>query len=157
LPEFQRRGFEIVSLPQPRRGPVDRQFVVSFPFGRLRRASDRGFELVEVQLAPRGRAAFRLNFGVIPEVGVATPNGQVTVEDAMVGWWLDEYYGLYSCPRFRTWFSVPHWPFRKVTESDYEALIEHLIELMPEVERALRERKRGPHVRRVGITRKIGT
>lgn len=146
MPELLRRGFEIVPLPRPQNQPTDRELLVVFPFGMLRRAGSHGPELVEVQLAPRGRAAFRLNLGVVPPAGIDAIYGHVSAQDVHVQW-LAESYTLSPCPYFHTWFSVGRWRWRNVTQADYEALVRWVVGLVPEVERALQEGERGPHIR----------
>ena len=150
LPEFANRGFETDALPEPRIGPMDRRLLVEMRFGRFRRTGPRGIELVEIQLAPRAQAAFRLNIGVAPADGIDTFAGHVAAEDILVGW-LREYYALYQCPLFRVWFSVRRWPWREVKATDYEGLVERVVGLMPEVELALREGTQGRHIRLVQI------
>jgi hypothetical protein len=148
LPEFTRRGFEIVPLPKSGFGPVDRRSIVASRFGMLRRVGPRGIELVEVQMAPRGRAAFRLHVGVVPPAGIETITGHFAAEDVHVGW-LDEFFELYQSAFFWTWFSVRRWPWRKVARTDHEDLVRRVVGMIPEVELALREGWRGPHLRRV--------
>jgi hypothetical protein len=152
LPEFLARGFVLTPLPRAEQGPTDREFLVSFPFGRLRRSVDHGFEQVEIQLAPRGRAAFRLNFGLIPTGGVKGGLGHIVVDDAGVHS-LPERFALYSCPFFSMNFSVRRWMWskRERTEDEYRALVARVVDLLPEIEDALRNAKIGPHIRHTVI------
>lgn len=120
----------------------------AFPFGRLRREGTEGLEMVEIQLEKYGRPAFRLVFGVAPPSGISTALGHVAQQDIWAPY-LDEYYVLYRRPLLRKWFSVWHWPGRSVNESDYDELVKSVVELIPEVEQALKNGKRGPHVRQV--------
>ena len=157
LPEFTRRGFEVLPLPESRDSPPDRQLIASRPFGRLRRRSTKGgFEYVEIQVAPRARAAFRLSIGVAPSEGIEGMFGHIAAENVLVGW-LGEIFHLYSCPRFRSWFAVRRWLWEKrdATESDYQALVSRVIGLLPEVEQALGEGKVGPHIRRIILRRPL--
>jgi hypothetical protein len=83
LPEFTRSGFEVLPLPESRDSPPDRQLIASRPFGRLRRRSTKGdFEYVEIQVAPRARAAFRLSIGVAPSEGTEGMFGHIAAECA---------------------------------------------------------------------------
>lgn len=154
IPEFLARGFELAPFSRAKQGATDREFVVSFPFGRLRRSVDRGFEQVEIQLAPHGRAAFRLNLGLIPFGGVEGILGHIAADDAGVHA-LPERFTLYSCPFFSLNFSVRRWMWsrRERTEDEYRALVARVVELLPEVDDALRNGKVGRHIRHTVIRR----
>lgn len=146
LPELQRRGFELVPLaPDERRSEIG----TAFPFGRLRRLGSDGFELVEIQLDKRGRAAFRLNLGVAPPSGVQHPiTGHIAQEDVWVSY-LDHSYELYERPLFRKWFSIPRRQGAVPTKDDYLDLVRKVVDLIPEVEELFREGKCGSHMREV--------
>ena len=152
LPLFLARGFELVSLPKSKQGTNDREFLASFPFGRLRRRIETGFEQVEIQLAPHSRAAFRLNLGIVPAGGVDGVLGRISADDAGVHA-LPKYFTLYSCPFFSLNFSVHRWVWsrRQRTEDEYRALVARVESLLPEVDGALRNGKIGPHIRRTVI------
>jgi hypothetical protein len=47
------------------------------------------------------------------------------------------------------WFSLPLWWFRSPTQTDYDKLALRVVDLLPEVDAALREGKLGPHMRRM--------
>jgi len=143
--ELVRHGFEVVPLPRRAGEPKDRELIVAFPFGMLRRVGPRGFELVEIQLDKR-RVAFRLNFGIVPFDGINVVYGHVDAEEVLVGW-LDRYYCLYQCPFFHMWFSVRRWLGGQVTQKHYDLLVTRVVQLIPEVELTLREGRRGHHVR----------
>jgi hypothetical protein len=121
----------------------------AFPFGRLRRPAPSGLEIVEIQLEKRGAHAFRLNFGIAPAGGIEHVAGHVAQEDIWVHY-LDRSYAAYQWPAFRRWFSVWHWPGAAVSEADYEKLVDSVVKLIPEVERALRDGELGPHIKRIG-------
>jgi hypothetical protein len=154
IPHFLARGFELTPIKTSRRGPTDREYLVSFPFGRLRRRVDGGVEQVEIQLAPHGRPAFRLNFGLVPSDGVNGILGHINSEDAGVHS-LPERFTLYSCPLFSLNFSVRRWFWssRDRTEQEYIALVVGVQGLLPEIDAALRIGKVGRHVRRTVISR----
>lgn len=154
IPEFLARGFELAPFPRAKQGPTDREFLASFPFGRLRRSVEHGFEQIEIQLAPRSRAAFRLNFGLIPSGGVKGVLGHIAADDAGVHS-LPERFALYSCPFFSLNFSVRRWLWsrREGTEDEYRALVARVVELLPEVDDALRNGKVGRHIRHTVIRR----
>jgi hypothetical protein len=151
LPALVEYGFEV--SPPAHSGPVDRESVLSFPdWGRLIRGRESGVDLIEIQLAPRRRAAFRINAGVAPKEGIDTPTGHWSGQDVLVHW-LYDYFEMYSLPRWRIWFSVRNPLYRSRTPSDYDQLIIRVTRLIPEVESALREGRLGPHMRRVVIRR----
>lgn len=61
LPSLRRAGFFVVPLSkEDARSPEIR---AAFPFGRLRRQRNAGFDQIEVQLDKRGGSALRLNLG----------------------------------------------------------------------------------------------
>jgi hypothetical protein len=147
LPEITRRGFEIVPLSgEDARGEIR----VAFPFGRLRRAAMGGFELIEIQLDKRSRAAFRLNAGRVPAAGIDHFTGShIVAEDVWVTY-LRQYYALYQCAFFGIWFQVRHWPGRTVTESNFQILVREGARLLPEIDAVLISGKCGPHIKRIG-------
>lgn len=147
LPSLRQHGFEVVPLSDEDARSSDIR--TAFPFGRLRRMSQRGFDLVEIQLDKRGGAEFRLNVGIAPPDGIEHfISGHVAQEDIWVGY-LDQSYEVYKCPRLWMWFRVFHWPGRAVTKSNFDELVASVVELIPEVELALRDGKCGPHVRQI--------
>ncbi len=167
VPAFTKQGFEVAPLLH--RAPVDREFEQSFPpWGRLIRTREAGVDLVEIQLAKYRRAAFRINAGVTPRAVIMTLRGHRAVEEIAVHW-LDEYFETHARPWLRpvlaavrleplgAWFSV--WPCRSPSQDDYDKLAARVASLVPEVDRALREGKSSPHIRRIvipGTTRPKG-
>ncbi len=151
LPVLLKQGFEVA--PPTHRGPVDREFVLSFPsWGRLIRARESGVDLIEIQFAPYRRAAFRINAGVAPKKGMMTLTGQWPAEDVLVHW-LNEFFEMYDSAKWRIWFSLWFWRFRSPVQSDYDKLALRVVAFLPEIELALREGRLGPHMRRVVIPR----
>ncbi|MBA4098774.1 MAG: hypothetical protein C0484_18670 [Rhodospirillum sp.] len=108
-------------------------------------------ETVEIQIG-RYDAAFALNIGLVPREGATFESGHVGPEAFRVTW-LEEWYELYRWPRLRRWFSLFRWPGRTLTEADYDKLVKGVVELIPEVERALKDGTCGPHVLRVRLPR----
>ena len=149
VPVLTEKQFEAVPLMH--RGPVDREAVETLPLGRLRRLREGRVDLIQIQVA-RYRVAFRIMTGVVPRDGLMTFTGHWAPEDVLVDW-LDEYFTMYACPRFRIWFSVRHWPHRSPVPSDYERLASRVAHFSSELELALREGRVGPHMRRVVIPR----
>ena len=161
LPVLIKQGFEVAS--RVHLGPVDREFVLSFPsWGRLTRARESGVDLIEIQFASHGRAAFRVNAGVAPKDGLATPTGHQALEEVGVHR-LNEHFETHARPWLRlslralgleplgAWFSVWHWPYQSPTQRDYDELALQVAGFVPELELALREGRLGPHMRRVVI------
>jgi hypothetical protein len=152
FPEFARMGFENAPLPKSHGGIVDRGYLVTHPFGLLRRNGVRGLEQIEIHLAPRGRAAFSISIGVIPLAGIEGILGHIKTEDALVTW-LEDFFVLYSRPRSFKPFSVHRswWSKRERTQQEYEALVQQVGDLLPEVEGALAYGTVGPHIRKVKL------
>jgi hypothetical protein len=144
IPEFEKRGFVTVPLTAKE---ARSEFRTAFPFGRFRRPSPSGFEMVEIQLDKHAKPAFRLNLGIAPTGGIEHVVGHVNQEDLWVHH-LPQYYEVEQSPRLQKWFSVRRW-FGSPQASDYEELVRGVVEILPEIEQALRDGKLGPHVRRV--------
>lgn len=163
LPAFIQQGFSVAPTTQTR-GPVDRDFVKSFPaWGRLRRARESGVDLVEVQFSSHGRAAFRINACAVPKEGMITLGGHRTAEELDAGG-LHDHFETHARPWLKAtlrtvgleplgaWFSVCYWPYRSPTQADYDKLAQGVAGvIVPELELALREGKLGPHIRRITI------
>ena len=147
LPVFEQRGFSIVPLSDAELS--DRGNRSALPFGRLRRASSRGFEVVEVQIAPYD-PALRLNIGVVPKEGFTFSWGHAPAEEFPVTG-LQDFYVLYPSPWTRRWFKVRRWPWTKVTEADYDTLFKCIAYLIPDVEQVFKYGTCGPHVRHTRI------
>lgn len=160
LPVLTKQGFQAKpSLPLA--APVDREYSLSFPsWGRLIRSRESGVDLVEIQFATHRRAAFRINAGVVPANGLMTTTGPLSSEQVAVHS-LDEWFETHSRPWLRpmlralgleplgAWFSVWHWPYKAITQNDYENLVLRAATVVPELELALREGRLERHVRRV--------
>jgi hypothetical protein len=163
LPVVIKHKFE-VAPPQELPEPVDRDFLLRFPpWGRLMRRRELVVDLIQIQFASYGRAAFRINAGVVPRDGLTTTTGHRSVEEAAVDW-LDEYFETHARPWLRpglkalgleplgAWFSVWRWPYQTSVKEDYEKIALYAASSVPELELALRDGRLGPHVRRVTIT-----
>jgi hypothetical protein len=150
MPVLIGQGFEVVPLVT--RGPVDREFVLTLPLGRLRRIRDSKVDLVEIDFARHRRAAFRINAGVAPKNGLITLTGHWPAQDLYVEW-LNEFFVMYTYPRWSIWFSVWRWPWRPPSQHDYDKLAQRVASFIPELESALREGSLGPHMRKVVIQR----
>ena len=154
LPAISRQGFRVA--PELRRGPTDRESTLTFPFGHFVRARGEGVDSVEIQLAPYRRAAFRISAGVAPKEGMMTLTGNWPAEQVCVHW-LNEFFVMCPSPRWRTWFSLRFWWLRTPFQSDYDKLALRVAGFLPEIELALRDRKLGPHMRRVVVPRSMST
>ncbi len=158
LPIIIKQGFEVA--PDVGGGPVDREVVLRYPLGRLRRIREGSVDLIEIQLAPHRRPAFRIIAGVAPKEGLLTFTGHWAAENLHADW-LDECFVTHARPWLRplgvellgAWFSVWNWPWRSPTPADYDTLALRVAGYVPELEWALREGRLGRHVRRVVIPR----
>ena len=162
LPVLIKQGFE-VAPPRELPEPIDRDIVRCFPpWGQLMRRRELVVDLMEIQFASYGRAAFRVNAGVVPIDGLTTPTGHRSVEEVGVHW-LEEFFETHARPWLRpglralgleplgAWFSVWCWPYQSPVKDDYEKIAQYAASSVPELELALREGRLGPHVRRVAI------
>src|SRR5882762_4974333 len=85
VPELIKQGFEVASDVQS--GLVDREVLVSFPaWGRLIRSRGTTVDLLEIQLAPYGRAAFRINVNVAPVARIQPLTWHVAPDEICVDW-----------------------------------------------------------------------
>ena len=151
LPEFSRRGFQPVPWNEEEAKSAWRTLV---PFGRWRRRTSDGFEIIQVYFDPYGGPGFWIRFGAIPEGGTTDVFGNhLAAEDA----WAEYLPVMYSTAPFRFFqaycqqFKVRKWPWQSHTEADYVALVRRVIALMPDIETALREGRCGPHIRVVDM------
>jgi hypothetical protein len=147
LPALYAQGFGPVALTdQEQRGELR----TAFPFGRLRRARESGFDVVEIQLARHGKPAFRISAGVVPLTGINHPVvGHVPAENVWSSH-LSQHYVLYDYPFIQRWFSLWHWPGRQVMQADVSAFITKITtSLISEIESALREGRCGKHVKMI--------
>jgi len=157
VPALIQRGFE--PAPRARRGPVDRKAMGSFPsWGRLIRVREPAVDQVEIQFSTYGRAAFRVNACAVPKEGMITPEGHKSAEECLALGvhdletharpWLRPTLRALRIEPVGQWFSMWHWPLRSPLKADYDKLALRAVDLLPEVELALREGKLGPHMRR---------
>lgn len=147
LPEFKAKGFKVIPLSAE--DARSREFRVAFPFGQLRRIAPQGFEIIEIQLDKPGRAAFRINFGIAPNEGIEHAIGGHIPQEKIAVHYLEHYYEVYQCRMLMRWFSLSHWPWRTIEQSDYEKLVQKVVGLIPEMEEALVSGKCGSHIREV--------
>lgn len=147
LPEFVQRGFTVVPLNED--DARSRELRSTFPFGRLRRQGQKGLEVVELQLDKHGSAAFRLNIGIAPPGGVDHVAGHIPQEDVWVHY-LERYFEMYRFPLIRRWFSVWRLPGSSPNRAAYDSLAKSIVDLIPEIEVALRDGIPGKHMRLVG-------
>ncbi len=160
LPALTKLGFEAAPMDVHDR-PVDREFLRSFPsWGSLIRVREPVVDRVEIQFSTYGRAAFRINATPVPKEGMMTAGGHRTAEE-LHGGGLHDHFETHARPWLRPglraigleplggWFSVWHWPYRSPTRDNYEKLVLRVVDLLPELESALREGRMGPHMRRL--------
>ena len=153
LPAFIDRGFLVSPLVHG--GPVvvqplDREYLLQQPLGRLLRRREDTVDHITIELAPHSRPAFRLSAGVAPKKGVATFTGRLAPEDVDVSW-LDVWFQMTPGARVATYFSVRYWPWQAPVAADYDSLVLRVVGFLPELEAALREDRAGPHTRRIAL------
>lgn len=118
------------------------------PFGRFRRTREGGFDVVTIQLAEYGRPAFRLAAGVVPSVGVNHPATGYVAAEALWPAHLPTWFEFCDIPVIGRWFSLWHWPSRRIKQDDIESLVSRITTvIIPEMEMALREGRGGKHTR----------
>lgn len=151
IPELMRHGFELVPLSgdDARSTEIRR----SFPFGRLRRKADYGYEQVELQLDKYGKAAFRLNAGIIPFDGITYRVCHIMPEEVWVHY-LESYFAVYQTPSIRRWFRPSRWPWERLDEVNVDKLLEAVVGMLPEIDRALRDGCCGRHIKRIGAQKR---
>jgi hypothetical protein len=123
-----------------------------FPFGYMTRPKGTDIELVDIQIHPRGKLKFVMNFGVAPPEGVELPWAKLEQHDMMAS------DLLRSCRLYDSrfywrmkWFSVS-WPSQwKDIEARINKTVDRLIEFYPAVEEWFSTQKEGPHVRCVEL------
>lgn len=150
LPSLRRAGFFVVPLSkEDARSPEIR---AAFPFGRLRRQRNAGFDQIEVQLDKRGGSAFRLNLGFFPVSQVAENDGSREPDDDWVHY-LGESAELCERGFFSRWFSVKRLPWTDVSEDAYQRLVARVAGYIPEIENYFRSDSLScqhmPHIRRI--------
>lgn len=146
IPAFEECGFQVIPLAGEK--AESHELRAAFPFGRLRRETAQGIEMVEVQLDKHGNAAFRLNVGVGPTEGIQNQIGYVAPEDMWIHY-LNRYYEAYDCPLLQCWFRVRRWFGPSATLMDYDNLVTTNLGLIREVEDLWRNGKQGRHMRMV--------
>ena len=148
LPALREQGFEAVELTD---AESQGELKTAFPFGRLRRASQSGLELVEIQLARHGDPAFRMSAGVVPLAGIEHAVGHVAAGDAWSSH-LPRHYVFYGVPLIGRWFSLWHWPGRRVTQTEIVELVNRIAKnVLPEIDTALHTGQCGKHAKQMGV------
>lgn len=140
VPALEQLGFTIVQLTEAEKRSA---IGAAFPFGRLRRQTPQGFDLVEIQFDKDGSPAFRLNIGHVPREGIDHAIGHVAALDVWVHY-LDRFATLYSSCWFRRWFRAR----KHTTDEGIEALVQGVIVMLPQVEDYLRTGRCGRNLRR---------
>lgn len=149
LPVLINAGF--IVGPRAHRVSDDPKTSGIFPFGLLRRMRhDGGVDLVEIQFMTYQRAAFRINACAVPKEGMMTLGGHRSAEELDAGG-LHDHFEMYASPRWRRWFSLHFWRLRAPAQSNYDKLALQVAGYLTEVDRALREGRLGPHMRKVII------
>jgi hypothetical protein len=129
VPELESLGFQRLALSREDAAAADIRR--AFPFGRYRRSAPGGFEQIEVQLDRRGRAAFRLNVGWVPDTGIQhAVAGEIQAEEVWVHYLA---HGI-ALPSLTGWYSCSRWFWRRVTTDTVRDLVEKAVrELEPKL------------------------
>ncbi len=145
IPGFLARGFALIALTEgERRSDVG----AVCPFGRLRRVRGECWDVLDIQLADYGAPAFTITAGVVSTRGIVHPFfGPVPAEDLWAAQ-LPIFFEFYALPAIRRWFSLWHWPGRRIARADVQILVEKVaIEVIPEIDVALIQGHAGKHVK----------
>lgn len=146
LPALHAQGFETVALTEEEK----RGLHAVYPFGRLRRSRGTVFDVIEILMEKYGHPSFGISAGVVPLTGIDHVLGHVPAKDVWSSY-LPQHYALYGIPFIGRGFSLWHWPGRKVSASDIQALVADTTRsVIPEIENALRNGKCGRHVWKFG-------
>ena len=136
VPAVEQLGFVAVA---PDAREKNTEAGAAFPFGRLRRRTADGFDLIEIQFEKDGSAAFRLNVGQVQSVGIEHAVGHVAAEDVWVHY-LEHFCTLYSSRYFRRWFRFEA-SDAAANRERLKALADAVIRLLPEVDDFLKSGK----------------
>ena len=124
IPEFVARGFEQV--------PPIRDSQLS-PFGRYRRRSERGFDIIEIGFSKNRTSHFCLH--------IAQATGKTvwkTVQTLEEQWPLDVDPNFVVFRRglvFRRWFGVRKYAREGISEAEYDSAVKEAIGGLPMIER----------------------
>jgi hypothetical protein len=162
VPAIMAHGFQ--SAPaRPSPPPVDREYRVSFPdWGRFVRDRDSVVDILEVQFASYGRAAFRVSAGTMPKTGLTTWAGHRAPDETGVHYleewyesdarpWLKSGRWTFYLPPLGSWYSVWPRPWRAITEEDYAHLARSAGGQIGDIDIALRNKQVGRNLRRVSL------
>jgi hypothetical protein len=120
----------------------------AFPFGYMKRPKGADLELLDIQMHPRGKLKFVLNFGVAPPEGVELPWAKLSQHEVTASGLLRSCR-LYDSRFYwrMKWFSVSRPSQPKGIEARINKTVDRLVELYPEVEEWFSTRREGPHIR----------
>lgn len=158
VPAIIKLGFE-PAPPRSRDEPEDRKYSGCFPlWGRWIRRREPIVDQLQIQFSTYGRAAFRMNASAVPKDGMMTHGGHKTAEECLALGvhdletharpWLRPFLRVLRVEPSGAWFSLWHPPLGSPAPADYEKLALQAVEILPELDLALREGKLGPHMRR---------
>jgi hypothetical protein len=150
VPELEKRGF--IRAPLSGEDLRAREIVSSFPFGRFKRRKGSVVELLEIQLARGGKAAFRFNLATVPSAGVIGPTGPILQEEVWTQY-SNEYFEVYKRRFFPRWFQLIRWPWSpSPTPTEYEELVREAVKLLPNIEATFLTHRPGRNMRHVRIS-----
>jgi hypothetical protein len=105
------------------------------PFGRFRRRTERGFELIEIPFNKNRTSHFCLHFARFTGTPAPSWAGNLAPDDRCV-WHIVPNYQLFRRPLiFRYRFGVRKYAREGITEAEYDAAVMAAVESLPLVER----------------------
>ena len=142
-PVFVDEGFSAVPVP-----PDDTWLKRHFPLGSLQRKRGNELDVIDFQFDKHGRPRFTINFGTVPEAGIALPWGDHVDRDAV-----SSSLGGYGCrlsssPHYARWFKLGMLSPKNETASG--DLVDQAVLLSTEVNQWFETGTIGKHVRHTG-------
>jgi hypothetical protein len=126
IPALLARGFEHVPATD------DAQLN---PFGRFRRRTDRGFEIIQIPFNKNRTSHFCLHFARTTGESVPWFNGPLAPEDQWA-WHVDPNFQLFKLRLvFRYRFGVRKYARQGITDAEYDAAVMEAVENLPLIER----------------------
>jgi len=120
----------------------------AFPFGYMKRPKGADIELLDIQMHPRGKLKFILNFGVARPEGVELPWAKLGQPELTASGLLKQCR-LYDSRFYwrMKWFSVSRPSRAKDIDARINKTVARLIDLYPEVEEWFSTQREGRHMR----------
>ncbi len=129
IPALEARGFKRAPDNSESRDPLHN------PYGRFRRHTGRGFDLIEIQFHKDRLSRFRLNLASAAGGEWPWPQAPIPLEDQWTAHVFPNYYFTDRGLVFRRWFGVRKLARQGITEGEYDAAVDKVIRLLPQVDR----------------------